>query len=146
MQGLFLLPKEIYAGIAIFYGSLLLSSFINLDMTGVKKTFDFFTWTIPLWLILITAGKYKIQKGAKYGIVIGTIFLCGVGLFQFYQGYVNGNAEIRIQANFGNANLLAMALEILFPFSDHPMPNFIIRWAPALRQFLSGIFLMGRSM
>ena len=115
MQGLFLLPKEIYAGIAIFYGSLLLSSFINLDMTGVKKTFDFFTWTIPLWLILITAGKYKIQKGIKYGIVIGTIFLCGVGLFQFYQGYVNGNAEIRIQANFWNANLLAMALEILFP-------------------------------
>lgn len=115
MQGLFLLPKEIYAGIFIFYFSLFIASAINLDVPGLKKTLDFITWTIPLWLILITAGRYKITTGIKYGIAVGTMYLCGNGLFQFYQGYSAGNTSIRIQANFWNANLLAMALEILFP-------------------------------
>ncbi|WP_296823463.1 O-antigen ligase [uncultured Megasphaera sp.] len=106
---IFVPAKDFLYCYGIFFLSLIIASFFSNDVHTFGRTFKYFSWTLPFWIIIILQSLYFSKRTWKYAILMAIIFIASGTLPQI------NNQGIRVIGYFGQPTLLGTILGIVMP-------------------------------
>lgn len=99
-------------GIALCYGSCLLSSALLGDNKSMKETGDIAALTLPFFMLYFLRSNHDVDLGVRSGFFLGTLVFC-INAFFVHTDY----AGDRMISFFAHPNHLGTAIAILLPFT-----------------------------
>lgn len=99
-------------GIALCYGSCLLSSALLGDVKSLKETVDITSLSLPFFMLYFLRSNHPVDFGIRWGFFLGALIFC-IGAFFVHPDY----AGPRMISFFAHPNHLGTAIAILFPFA-----------------------------
>lgn len=106
--------KAIVFSMIIFYGMLILDSLFLKDQESLKESLQLASYSIPLFLTCFARSKCADDEGAKFGIAIGAVILCCIGLWE-----IHFHPGIRMQSTYDHPNHLSTIFTLLMPFTGY---------------------------
>lgn len=107
------LSREFYimtAGILGFYLLFVLTSLVHWDRLDLAKSLDLTGLCFPFFVTWWILSKYDAEKGVRWGILIGMIIACCIGLYQWHM-----NPGIRIQSSYAHPNHFGTMINLTLP-------------------------------
>jgi O-antigen ligase len=105
--------REFYimtAGILGFYLLFILTAILHWDKLDLTKALDYTGLCFPFFITWWILTKYDAEKGFRWGILIGAIIACCIGLYQWY-----GHPGIRIRSSYANPNHFGTMINLMLP-------------------------------
>lgn len=112
----FFLPKQSkrfsleVTGILTLYLLFILTSLLHGDHLDLVKALDCAALCVPFFMTWWISNKYDIERGFYWGILIGAIIACCIGLYQWYV-----NPGVRIRSSYAHPNHFGTMINLTLP-------------------------------
>ena len=92
--------------------------------------------TAPFFMTWWISGKYSVKKGVEWGILVGMLIACGIGIYQWYL-----QPGIRVQSSYANPNHFGTMLDITIPFIVY----FMFSYKNTIYRIFASAVLLGQA-
>lgn len=97
-------------GILALYFLFILSAVLHEDYRDILKAVDHFALVIPFFMTWWISAKYQVEKGIRWGILVGLAIACAIGLYQWYL-----QPGIRILSSYAHPNHFGTMINLMAP-------------------------------
>lgn len=97
-------------GLLIFYLAFNFTSIIHWNQLDLSKSLDYTWLCFPFFMTWWILSKYDAEKGFRWGILVGAIIACGIGLHQWYI-----NPGVRIESSYAHPNHFGTMINLTLP-------------------------------
>lgn len=126
--------KVVFIGWGIFYGSILISSFVINDKASIDIALRYMYWSSPFILSYYLYNKYQSENIVTYALISSTLFL---GIYALYERYIIAE-RIRIEGFYGAPNTYATMMVLVLPF----LINFFFKNIKRKNLFISSLLII----
>ncbi len=105
----------IIGGIIAFYGALILDGILLGNTKGIKIAFDYMYFSVPFFLVWWIRRKYTADTGIPWGIAIGIITSCIIGIWNIHIRYIP--ITDRLYGTHFHPNVFATVLTTTIPMT-----------------------------
>lgn len=104
------------AGILGFYLLFILTAISHWNRLDLVKSFDYAELCFPFFMTWWILTKYDAEKGFRWGILIGSIIACCIGLYQWHV-----NPGVRIESSYAHPNHFGTMINLTLPIIGYYM-------------------------
>lgn len=97
-------------GLLSFYLAFNFTSIIHWNQLDLAKSLDYTWLCFPFFMTWWILAKYDAEKGFRWGILVGAIIACGIGLYQWYL-----NPGVRIESSYAHPNHFGTMINLTLP-------------------------------
>lgn len=123
-------------GIFILYLLFLLSAVFHHDRSDIVQSINYMCLTAPFFMTWWISGKYSVEKGVKWGILVGMLIACGIGVYQWYL-----QPGIRVQSSYASPNHFGTMIDITIPFVAY----FMLSCKNIIYRIIASVVLLGQA-
>lgn len=98
------------AGILFFYILFILTAVLHGSRLDFAKSLDYTELCFPFFITWWILSKYDAEKGFRWGILIGVMIACGIGLYQWHV-----NPGVRIKSSYAHPNHFGIMINLTIP-------------------------------
>lgn len=124
------------AGIFILYLLFLSSAVFHHDRSDIVQSINYMCLTAPFFMTWWISGKYSVKKGVKWGILVGMLIACGIGIYQWYL-----QPGIRVQSSYASPNHFGTMIDITIPFIVY----FMLSYKNTIYRIIALVVLLGQA-
>lgn len=123
-------------GIFILYLLFLLAAVFHHDRSDIVQSINYMCLTAPFFMTWWISGRYSVEKGVKWGILVGMLIACGIGAYQWYL-----QPGIRVQSSYASPNHFGTMIDITIPFIAY----FMLSCKNTIYRIIASIVLLGQA-
>lgn len=97
-------------GILVLYFLFVLSAVIHGDHRDIFRALDRFALVIPFFMTWWISAKYQVEKGIRWGILVGMAIACIIGLYQWHM-----EPGLRILSSYAHPNHFGTMINLMVP-------------------------------
>lgn len=97
-------------GILALYFLFILSAVIHTDHRDIFRALDRFALVIPFFMTWWVSAKYHVEKGIRWGILVGLAIACAIGLYQWHV-----EPGVRILSSYAHPNHFGTMINLMVP-------------------------------
>lgn len=105
-------PSIFFFSYIIFFGGLLVASYLIGQENSIKTAVKLFSYTSPTWVLFFALQGKKIMSSILWGMLFGTNILNVIVIYELFSLPI----KERIHGSFASPNNFAMVLEAILPF------------------------------
>ncbi len=105
-------PSIFFFSYIIFFGGLLVASYLIGQENSIKTAVKLFSYTSPMWVLFFALQGKKIMSSILWGMLFGTNILNVIVIYELFSLPI----KERIHGSFASPNNFAMVLEAILPF------------------------------
>lgn len=123
-------------GIFMLYLLFLLAAVFHHDRSDIVQSINYMCLTAPFFMTWWISGRYSVEKGVKWGILVGMLIACGIGAYQWYL-----QPGIRVQSSYASPNHFGTMIDITVPFIAY----FMLSCKNTIYRIIASIVLLGQA-
>lgn len=97
-------------GILALYFLFILSAVLHGDYKDISRAVDHFALVIPFFMTWWISAKYEVEKGIRWGVLVGLAIACAIGLYQWHS-----QPGLRILSSYAHPNHFGTMINLMVP-------------------------------
>lgn len=105
------IDKRIMLAMKIFSGCIMLSCILHGSQKEMVVGAQYIYWMLPFFMFAYLGNECNINKGVSIGLLCSVFFICGYGIYQYFNLHFG-----RINSFYSSPNYFGTILAMLIPF------------------------------